>query len=327
MRSNLSGRRRATTSSPVDENGLEPAPILEGWRRGRCHAIRSNCQIIRSSTLTAVGQLHMRNDLRMALERDEFVLHYQPQIELSTGCVVGVEALIRWHHPELGLVPPGRFIHVAEESGQIVAIGEWVLREACRQAVAWQQAGLPPMSIAVNLSAVQFGRANVELVVRRALEASGLDPRFLELELTESLLIRDVDSVLATVKRLKALGVQLAIDDFGTGYSSLSYLKRFAFDKLKIDQSFIRDLPADTENVAIVRAILQMAHSLGIKAIAEGVEKESALEQLIVLGCDEAQGYLFARPMPPVQVVDYLTAAARRTPPGAWSSSFAVLCE
>lgn len=279
------------------------------------------------TNLTAVGQLHMRNDLRLALEREEFLLYYQPQIELSTGCVVGVEALIRWFHPELGLVPPGRFIHVAEESGQIVAIGEWVLNEACRQAMAWQEAGLPPMSIAVNLSAVQFGRANVELVVRRALEASGLDPGLLELELTETLLIREVDAVLATVKRLKGLGVRLALDDFGTGYSSLSYLKKFEFDKLKIDQSFIRDLPADTENVAIVRAILQMAHSLGIKAIAEGVEKEAALEQLIMLGCDEAQGYLFARPMPPAQVADYLTAAARRTPPGAWSSSFAVLGE
>jgi len=271
--------------------------------------------------VASAENLQMRNGLRLALDRGEFVLHYQPQIELATGRVVGAEALLRWCHPELGLVPPGRFIPVAEESGLIVPIGDWVLHEVCRQAVAWRDAGLPLDSIAVNLSAVQFGRGNVESVVRSALSASGLAPSCLELELTESILIQNVDSVLTTVKRLKLLGVKLSIDDFGTGYSSLSYLKRFAFDKLKIDQSFIRDLATDAENAAIVRAILQMAHGLGLKTIAEGVETQPALESLLALRCDEAQGYLFARPMPAAQLAEYLATAARRSPSGAWSTA------
>ena len=270
--------------------------------------------------VASAENLQMRNGLRLALARDEFVMHYQPQIELATGRVVGAEALLRWRHPELGLVPPGRFIPVAEESGLIVPIGDWVLHEVCRQAVAWRDAGLPLDSIAVNLSAVQFGRGNVESVVRSALSASGLDPSCLELELTESILIQNVESVLTTVKRLKLLGVRLSIDDFGTGYSSLSYLKRFAFDKLKIDQSFIRDLATDAENAAIVRAILQMAQGLGLKTIAEGVEGQPALESLLALRCDEAQGYLFARPMPAEQLAEYLAIAARRSPSGAWST-------
>ena len=271
--------------------------------------------------VASAENLQMRNGLRLALDRGEFVLHYQPQIELATGRVVGAEALLRWRHPELGLVPPGRFIPVAEESGLIVPIGDWVLHEVCRQAVAWRDAGLPLDSIAVNLSAVQFGRGNVESVVRSALSASGLAPSCLELELTESILIQNVESVLTTVKRLKLLGVKLSIDDFGTGYSSLSYLKRFAFDKLKIDQSFIRDLATDAENAAIVRAILQMAHGLGLKTIAEGVETQPALERLLALRCDEAQGYLVARPMPADQLAAYLATAARRSPSGAWSTA------
>jgi len=270
--------------------------------------------------VASAENLQMRNGLRLALDRGEFVLHYQPQIELATGRVAGAEALLRWRHPELGLVPPGRFIPVAEESGLIVPIGDWVLHEVCRQAVAWRDAGLLLDSIAVNLSAVQFGRGNVESVVRNALSASGLAPSCLELELTESILIQNVESVLTTVKRLKLLGVKLSIDDFGTGYSSLSYLKRFAFDKLKIDQSFIRDLTTDAENAAIVRAILQMAHGLGLKTIAEGVETQPALERLLALRCDEAQGYLIARPMPADQLAAYLAAAARRSPSGAWST-------
>jgi len=275
--------------------------------------------------IEAAEHLHMLNGLRLASERGEFVLHYQPQIDLASGRVVGAEALIRWNHPELGLVPPGRFIPVAEESGLIVPIGDWVLREACRQAVAWQDAGLPSLSIAVNLSAVQFARGNVELMVRGALDATGLQPSLLELELTESILVQNVESVLTTVKRLKLLGVQLSIDDFGTGYSSLSYLKRFAFDKLKIDQSFIRDLATDPENAAIVRAIMQMARGLGLETIAEGVENEPALERLLAFKCDTAQGYLFARPMPAEQFAAYLGAAARRFPSGAWATDYADL--
>jgi diguanylate cyclase (GGDEF)-like protein/PAS domain S-box-containing protein len=258
----------------------------------------------------AVEQLRMRNGLRRALERHEFVLHYQPQINLASGELVGVEALIRWRHPELGMVPPARFIPVAEESGLIVVIGEWVLREACRQAALWHQAGLADLVIAVNLSALQFKRGDLEQSVVAALEESGIKPSLLELELTESILISNIESVLATVKRLKALGVKLSIDDFGTGYSSLSYLKRFEVDRLKIDQSFVRDLASNAEDAAIVHAIIRMAHSLGLTTIAEGVEDAAALARLRVFGCDLAQGYFFARPMPAEELMSYLDKAA-----------------
>ena len=245
----------------------------------------------------ATEHLALRNGLRRALERGEFVLHYQPQIDLASGTVIGAEALIRWNHPELGMVEPKRFIPVAEDSGLIVPIGEWVLREACRQAMAWRRAGLPELSIAVNLSAVQFKRGDVEQSVMQALEQTGLNPALLELELTESILIQNVEGVLASVKRLKLLGVKISIDDFGTGYSSLSYLKRFDVDKLKIDQSFVRDLATDPDDAGIVRAIIQMARSLNLRTIAEGVETLGILQQLRIFRCDEAQGYHFARPM------------------------------
>ncbi|MDZ4073916.1 MAG: EAL domain-containing protein [Hylemonella sp.] len=254
----------------------------------------------------AVEHLLMRSGLRRALERGEFVLHYQPQIELGSGRVIGVEALLRWQHPEFGLVHPARFVPVAEDSGLIVPIGDWVIREACRQAQAWQSAGLPAMMMAVNLSAVQFQRGSVEDTVVQALAGTGLEPSRLELELTESILIQDVEQVMATVRRLKQLGVRLAIDDFGTGYSSLSYLKRFDIDKLKIDQSFIRDLASDPDDAAIVRAIIQMAHSLDLLTIAEGVETPDLLQQLQSFGCDEAQGYHFARPMPAAEFESYM---------------------
>jgi diguanylate cyclase (GGDEF)-like protein/PAS domain S-box-containing protein len=261
---------------------------------------------------TEAGEhLFILNGLHRALERHEFELYYQPQINLSNSRMTGVEALIRWNHPELGQVVPNRFIHIAEESGLIVPIGDWVLQEACRQAVAWQQAGLPEFSMAVNLSAIQFKRGNVEQSVIKALESSGFNPRLLELELTESTLIQDVESVLATVKRIKLLGVNISIDDFGTGYSSLSYLKRFDIDKLKIDQSFVRDLATDPEDAAIVRAIIQMARSLNLETIAEGVETSEMLHQLKVFQCDEAQGYLFARPMPAGDIAKFISLNLR----------------
>ncbi len=254
----------------------------------------------------AVDHHQMLMGLARAVERDEFVLYYQPQIDLGSGAVVGAEALIRWVHPERGLVPPGLFIPVAEDSGHIVPIGEWVLREACRQAMAWHQAGLPKLVVAVNLSAVQFKRSNLEKSVTLALTESGLSPEFLELELTESILIQDTENILGTVRRIKALGVKLSIDDFGTGYSSLSYLKRFAVDKLKIDQSFVRDMVNDPGDAAIVRAIIQMAKSLNLKTIAEGVEDESMLAPLCLHDCDEAQGYHFGRPMPAEEFARYI---------------------
>jgi diguanylate cyclase (GGDEF)-like protein/PAS domain S-box-containing protein len=261
----------------------------------------------------ALGRHRIRNALHQAVERFEFTLHFQPQIELASGQVIGAEALLRWIHPELGSVPPAEFIPVAEESGLIVPIGEWVVNEACRQAVAWQVPGRPPLSVAVNISAVQFARGDLEDTVRRALAASGLPPELLELELTESILIRNVDTVLATVSRLKRLGVKLSIDDFGTGYSSLTYLKRFAVDKLKIDQSFIRDLAGDPDSAAIVRAIVQMAQSLNLKTVAEGIEDAGVLAHLHAIGCDQGQGYGIARPMPARALLEFLEVAANRT--------------
>ena len=256
--------------------------------------------------IDAVEHHHTLTGLARALERNEFVLYYQPQIDLASGAVVGAEALIRWLHPERGMVSPAHFIPIAEDSGHIVPIGEWVMREACRQAVAWHQAGLPELVIAVNLSAVQFKRSNLEMSVTRALGDSGLKPGLLELELTESILMQDTESILGTVRRLKALGVKLSIDDFGTGYSSLSYLSRFAVDKLKIDQSFVRDMVDNPGNAAIVRAIIQMAKSLNLKTIAEGVEDENLLSPLRLHHCDEAQGYYFGRPMPADEFARYL---------------------
>ncbi|MCL4756869.1 MAG: EAL domain-containing protein [Rhodocyclaceae bacterium] len=245
----------------------------------------------------ALERLQIRTALHCALEQNEFLLHYQPQIDLASGRILGVETLLRWNRNGTELVPPGRFIPAAEESGLIVPIGDWVLREACRQAAQWQTRGLPPMTVAVNLSAVQFRRGQLEHSVSHALAYSGLDPALLELELTESLLLDDTDEVLATAQRLKALGVHLSIDDFGTGYSSLAYLKRFKVDKLKIDQSFVRDIATDPEDAAIVRAIINMARSLKLQVIAEGVESEEIARYLGIFQCDQAQGYHYARPM------------------------------
>ncbi|MHB1677948.1 MAG: EAL domain-containing protein [Sulfuriferula sp.] len=258
--------------------------------------------------IDAIEHLQIRNNLRKGMERQEFILHYQPQIDLGSDTVIGAEALIRWNHPEFGMIPPNRFIPLAEESGMIVRLGEWVLKEACRQAVAWRDAGLPELVMAVNLSAVQFKRGDLEKTVIHALTQSGLDPAFLELELTESILIHDTEKVLAMVQRLKALGVKLSIDDFGTGYSSLSYLKRFAVDKLKIDQSFVRDMADDPNDAIIVRTIIQMAKSLNLKTIAEGVETERQLVMLGLQRCDEAQGFYFARPMPAEKFTQYLVS-------------------
>ncbi len=246
----------------------------------------------------SVEHLHIRNSLRKALERNEFMLFYQPQIDMATGAIIGAEALIRWQHPDLGLIPPNRFIPVAEESGTMLEIGNWVMLEACRQARAWQQDGLGDLVVAVNLSAVQFKQGDLEGNVLRALEASGLAPCWLELELTESILIQNSEINLDRVRALKNLGVKLSIDDFGTGYSSLAYLKRFAVDKLKIDQSFVRDMMDDPNDAVIVRTIIQMAVNLNLQTVAEGVENVEQMRMLRDFHCDQAQGYFFARPMP-----------------------------
>lgn len=260
-----------------------------------------------------IGQLKIQHDLKNGLANGEFILFYQPQIDLASNHITGVEALIRWNHPLLGMMPPMSFIPIAESSGLIVPIGEWVIYEACRQAAAWHTMGIE-ITVAVNISAVQFKRGNLESLVKNALKTSGLHPYFLELELTESILINDVENILKTVQALKALGIQLSIDDFGTGYSSLSYLKRFAVDKLKIDQSFVRDILSDQEDAAIVKTIIQMAKCLNLKTIAEGVENELVLRVIDSYGCDEVQGYHFAKPMKTAEFESYYYQFNTTTP-------------
>jgi diguanylate cyclase (GGDEF)-like protein len=250
--------------------------------------------------------LQIKNDMRLGLERNEFVLHYQPQVSLLDGKVIGAEALVRWNHPQKGLLGPATFIGIAEISGMIAPLGQWILREACSQAMAWQAEGLPPIVMAVNLSAIQFKRDRLEHRIENILRVTGLAPTLLELELTESVIIKDSEDVLQTIHRLKGLGVQIAIDDFGTGYSSLAYLRKFAIDKIKIDQSFVRDLENNPDSSAIVRAIIDMAQNLALKTIAEGVEDSATLDILGEFGCDVAQGYHLARPMPAAQFSVYL---------------------
>ncbi|MHC4263403.1 MAG: putative bifunctional diguanylate cyclase/phosphodiesterase [Planctomycetota bacterium] len=255
----------------------------------------------------ALERLELEQSLRLAIERDEFVLHYQPQIDVASGRIKGVEALVRWQHPDLGLIYPDEFIPVAEETGLIDALGAWVLTEACRQAVAWREAGTSLDSVAVNFSARQFQRQSSADVVRRALERSGLPPEALELEITESTIMQDAGVALETLTELRGLGVQVAIDDFGTGYSSLAYLKRFPITKLKIDKTFIRTLLIDPKDAAIAQAIVGMAHNLGMRACAEGVETLKQLDFLRETGCDDVQGYAYCRPRPAEELAPFLS--------------------
>jgi diguanylate cyclase (GGDEF)-like protein len=254
----------------------------------------------------AAERLTLENSLQLALHRKELFLMYQPQIDMATGNIVGLEALLRWQHPKLGLVPPDKFIRIAENCGLIVPIGEWVLRTACSQSRKWQEDGLPPVRVAVNVSAVQFRRQSFCEQVRTVLRETGLAPQYLELELTESLLLADADVTLSVIQELKAMGLTLAIDDFGTGYSSFSYLKQFRVSRLKIDRSFIRDVVANPDDAAITAAIISMAKSLKLKVIAEGVENEGQLTFLRDHQCDEIQGYYFSKPITVDQVSDKL---------------------
>lgn len=261
---------------------------------------RSNFQYYAAQmNVLAWQRLTLEGELHRALEREEFVLHYQPKIELISGKVIGMEALLRWQSAERGLVLPGEFIPLLEETGLIVPVGEWVLRTACRQARTWQKLGVSA-HIAVNLSALQFRQPDLGGVILGIFRENELDPGFgsLELELTESLLMSNADKTLATLNALHEKGIRFSIDDFGVGYSSLSYLKRFPIDSLKIDQSFVRDLAHDADDAAIVGAIIALGHGLGLKVIAEGVETGEQLSRLRKMKCDEAQGYLFSRPIP-----------------------------
>ncbi|MDD3530188.1 MAG: EAL domain-containing protein [Gallionellaceae bacterium] len=246
----------------------------------------------------ALERLDLENGLRQAIEHGELVLHYQAQANLQSGAITGVEALVRWQHPQRGLLMPDRFIDLAEETGLIVPLGNWVLRTACTQARTWQAAGLPPLSVAVNMSARQFDGQDITGLVAAVLADTGLAPQLLELELTESLLMTDAEAFIDTTARLKALAVRLAIDDFGTGFSSLGYLKRFAIDRLKIDRSFVTDIGNDEHSDAIVLAVISLAHSLRLTVIAEGVENAAQHDFLRAAGCDEMQGYYLSRPLP-----------------------------
>jgi EAL domain-containing protein (putative c-di-GMP-specific phosphodiesterase class I) len=246
----------------------------------------------------------LETSLRRGLERNEFFLHYQAKLDLTNGWITGVEALVRWQHPDLGMIPPAQFIPLAEETGLIVPIGNWVLNTACMQNVAWQQEGLPPLRMAVNLSARQFIDENLLIDIAEALKKSGMQADLLELELTESMVMQHAERAGKVLAAIKQLGVRVAIDDFGVGYSSLANLKRFPIDTLKVDRSFIRDIPLDIEDKAITQAIIAMGKSLNLTVVAEGVE---TLEQETFLrdqGCDETQGYYFSRPIPSDQFAD-----------------------
>ena len=259
-----------------------------------------------------VERLTLENDLRRAVERHELLLHYQPQLDIATGQITGMEALVRWQHPDLGLVPPARFIPIAEETGLIAPIGQWVLKTACAQTQAWVEAGYPPVTVSVNLSSRQFHQEDTLRTVTDTLRESGLDPRQLVVEITESSLMKNPDDGVVTLNLLHNMGVGMSIDDFGTGYSSLGHLKRFPLETLKIDRSFVDDVTENPEDAAIVRAILAMAHSLNIKVVAEGVETEKQLQFLKEAGCDGAQGFHIGRPMPSPEFAEQFLKSDRK---------------
>ena len=268
---------------------------------------RNNYQFYRSDLNSSAGERQsLENGLRHAVERKELHLDYQPIVNLSTGVIAGMESLLRWQHPSLGLILPDRFVSIAEESGLIVPIGQWVLREACRQAKVWQDVGLPDMRLAVNISAVELRSKEFVPGVEFILADTGFNPKCLELELTETFLMQDSKSTALVLGALKALGVQLALDDFGTGYSSLSYMRRFPIDTLKVDRSFVRDLTVDASDASVVSAVINMGRSLHMRVVAEGVEAVEQLEFLKEHGCSEAQGYYFSRPLAAPALLDWM---------------------
>ncbi|HYC45317.1 MAG TPA: EAL domain-containing protein [Burkholderiales bacterium] len=259
---------------------------------------RNNFQVFAVDMATFFPErLAFQNDLRRALDRREFELHYQPKVNVGDGATVGMEALLRWRHPKRGLISPQDFIPLAEETGLIVPLGQWVIEEACAQNKAWQDAGLPRLRVAVNISGVQFRQKDLLETIAKALAKTGLAPQCLEIEITESVVMQNASEAIVTLEKLSRMGVHVSIDDFGTGYSSLSYLKRFPIDKLKIDRSFIRDISSDMEDAAIVRATIGLAHNLRLRVVAEGVETADQLQFLQTLGCDEYQGFYKSKPL------------------------------
>ncbi len=300
---------------PLD--GLNTATLLKNAEAAQHQAKaegRNNFQFYAAHmNATAWQRLNLETELRRAIEREEFVLYYQPKVDMESAKIVGMEALLRWESPERGLVTPGEFIPLLEETGLILMVGEWVLRAACKQARAWQAEELPNVHIAVNLSTLQFRQPDFAGLILGVLDENGLDPAMgeIELELTESLLMSNVGVAIDTLNKLHDAGIRFSIDDFGTGYSSLSYLKRFPISSLKIDQSFVRNLSSDREDEAIVSAIVALGHSLGLNIIAEGVETIAQLAQLRQMGCNEIQGYLFSRPVMATEMTYLLKNDAR----------------
>jgi diguanylate cyclase (GGDEF)-like protein len=284
------------------DDGTDSETLLQHADAAMYHAKKSgrNAYQFFAPAMNAFARerLELENGLRRALEQREFVLHYQPKVDVKTARIDSAEALVRWRHPKRGLIAPAQFIPLAEETGLILPLGEWVIREACRQAFAWQAAGLRPLRVAVNLSAQQFRQKNLVEIVRNALRAARLEPQYLELELTESAVMDDAEESINILRELSDLGVRISVDDFGTGYSSLSYLRRLPLDKLKIDRAFIREVVTSRGDAEIVRAIVSLAHALRLQVIAEGVETPEQLEFLQGLGCDQYQGFHFSAPVP-----------------------------
>ena len=277
---------------------------------------RNNIQCYAEGMNSATQErVKLESDLHQALSLKQLELHYQPKVDTKTGLIHGVEALARWRHPQRGLVPPGEFIPLAESCGLIDGIGEWVVRESCRQARAWQLEGLPPLRVAVNLSAFQFRHGNLLQMIREALQAAQLEPRFLEVEITESALMSDPEESVTILEQLSRMGVVVSVDDFGTGYSSMSYLRRFPIDKLKIDRGFIAELISRADDASIVRAIVSLAHSLRLKVVAEGVETSEQLNVLRSLGCDQYQGFWFSPAVPATQFAALLRESQLKTGP------------
>ncbi len=288
--------------SVYPEDGVDVQTLMKNADTAMYHAkeLGKNAYQFYTANMNAklLERMMLEKNLRRALDQKEFSLYYQPRIHIGNGKICGMEALIRWHHPEMGMILPSQFIPVAEETNLIFPMGEWVLRAACEQNKVWQDAGLPHLRVAVNVSGHQLRQHNLISIVKNVLNETGLPPEWLEIEITESVIMQHAEKNIQTLRELKDLGIQIAIDDFGTGYSSLNYLKRFPIDKLKIDRSFISDLSTDSDDMAITTAIIAVAHSLKLKVIAEGVETAEQLKFLKNKQCDEIQGYYFHRPMP-----------------------------
>jgi diguanylate cyclase len=303
--------------SAYPEDGEDAETLIKNADTAMYHAKekgRNNFQFFKPEmNRRALERQSLEGSLRHAIDRGEFLLHYQPKVNLLTGQITGVEALIRWQQSDRGLVPPSQFVPIAEDCGLILPIGRWVLREACRQARAWQCAGLPRLPVAVNVSAVEFRDEGFVDGVRTVLLETGLEAQYLELELTEGVLMEDAESTAALLQELKRMGVHLAVDDFGTGYSSLSYLRQFPIDILKIDRSFVQQITADSEDSLIVSAIINMGKSLKHVVVAEGIETQEQRAYLQSQHCAEGQGYFFGRPVPAAQFAHLLQMGTTET--------------